>query len=73
MDFGTNYVKSGWRTTWVGCMPNPDSKDSRGRQVARGVYFYRLDTKGFRDVKKAVVTRQRSWGQSPCGDSPLRS
>jgi hypothetical protein len=34
-----------------------DSKDSRGRQVARGVYFYRLDTPGFRSVKKAVVTR----------------
>jgi len=34
-----------------------DSRDSRGRQVAHGVYFYRLDTPGFRDVKKAVVTR----------------
>ena len=34
-----------------------DSKDSRGHQVARGVYFYRLDTPGFRAVKKAVVTR----------------
>ena len=34
-----------------------DSKDNRGRQVARGVYFYRLDTPGFRSVKKAVVTR----------------
>jgi hypothetical protein len=34
-----------------------DSKDSRGRQVPRGVYFYRLDTPGFRDVKKAVVAR----------------
>ena len=34
-----------------------DSKDSRGRLVPHGVYFYRLDTKGFRDVKKAVVTR----------------
>jgi len=36
---------------------NWDSRDSRGRQVARGVYFYRLDTPGFRAVKKAVVTR----------------
>ena len=36
---------------------NWDSKDNRGRQVPHGVYFYRLDTKGFRDVKKAVVTR----------------
>ena len=36
---------------------NWDSKDSRGRLVPHGVYFYRLDTKGFRDVKKAVVTR----------------
>ena len=34
-----------------------DSRDSRGRQVPRGVYFYRLDTPGFRSVKKAVVTR----------------
>jgi len=34
-----------------------DSKDNRGRQVARGVYFYRLATPGFRSVKKAVVTR----------------
>jgi flagellar hook assembly protein FlgD len=36
---------------------NWDSKDTRGRQVPRGVYFYRLDTPGFRAVKKAVVTR----------------
>jgi hypothetical protein len=36
---------------------NWDSKDSRGRQVPHGVYFYRLDTPGFRDVKKAVVAR----------------
>jgi hypothetical protein len=34
-----------------------DSRDNRGRQVARGVYFYCLDTPGFRAVKKAVVTR----------------
>ncbi|MBM3332861.1 T9SS type A sorting domain-containing protein [candidate division WOR-3 bacterium] len=34
-----------------------DAKDSRGRQVPRGVYFYRLDTPGFRAVKKAVVAR----------------
>jgi len=34
-----------------------DSRDSRGRQVPHGVYFYRLDTPGFRAVKKAVVTR----------------
>jgi hypothetical protein len=36
---------------------NWDSKDSRGRMVPHGVYFYRLDTPGFRDVKKAVVAR----------------
>ncbi len=36
---------------------NWDSKDSRGRLVPHGVYFYRLDTPGFRDVKKAVVAR----------------
>ncbi len=36
---------------------NWDSKDNRGHLVPHGVYFYRLDTKGFRDVKKAVVTR----------------
>jgi hypothetical protein len=34
-----------------------DSKDSRGRQVPHGIYFYRLDTPGFREVKKAVVAR----------------
>jgi hypothetical protein len=34
-----------------------DSRDNRGRQVPRGVYFYRLDTPGFRSVQKAVVTR----------------
>jgi hypothetical protein len=34
-----------------------DSKDNRGRQAPRGVYFYRLDTPGFRSVKKAIVTR----------------
>jgi hypothetical protein len=31
--------------------------DHAGNRVARGVYFVRLDTPGFRDVKKAVVTR----------------
>jgi len=36
---------------------NWDTKDSRGRQVPHGVYFCRLDTPGFRDVKKAVVAR----------------
>jgi hypothetical protein len=36
---------------------NWDSKDSRGRLVPHGVYFYRLDTPGFREVKKAVVAR----------------
>jgi len=34
-----------------------DARDSRGREVPRGVYFYRLDAPGFRAVKKAVVTR----------------
>ena len=47
----SGFQKAGsYSVTW-------DSKDSRGRQVARGVYFYRLDTPGFRAVKKAVVTR----------------
>ena len=32
-----------------------DARDSHGRQVPYGVYFYRLDTPGFRSVKKAVV------------------
>ena len=34
-----------------------DARDSRGKQVPYGVYFYRLDAPGFRSVKKAVVTR----------------
>ncbi len=36
---------------------NWDARDSRGKQVPRGVYFYRLDAPGFRSVKKAVVAR----------------
>jgi hypothetical protein len=28
-----------------------------GEQVPDGVYFYRLDTPGFRPAKKAVVAR----------------
>jgi hypothetical protein len=36
---------------------NWDARDSRGKQVPYGVYFYRLDTPGFRSVKKAVVAR----------------
>ncbi len=32
-------------------------QDLHGNRAARGVYFIRLDTPGFRDVKKAVVTR----------------
>jgi len=31
--------------------------DLHGNRAARGVYFIRLDTPGFSDVKKAVVTR----------------
>jgi hypothetical protein len=34
-----------------------DARDSHGKSVPYGVYFYRLDTPGFRSVKKAVVTR----------------
>ena len=34
-----------------------DARDSNGRQVPYGVYFYHLDTPSFRSVKKAVVTR----------------
>jgi hypothetical protein len=32
-------------------------QDRNGNPVARGVYFIHLDTPGFSDVKKAVVTR----------------
>lgn len=34
-----------------------DARDSYGRLVPYGIYFCRLDTPGFRSVKKAVVTR----------------
>jgi hypothetical protein len=34
-----------------------DGRDCKGRTVAKGVYFYRLDAPGFRDTKKAVVMR----------------
>lgn len=34
-----------------------DGRDVTGRSVANGVYFYRLDVPGYRDVKKAVVMR----------------
>jgi hypothetical protein len=36
---------------------NWDARDSQGKQVPYGVYFYRLDAPGFRAVKKAVVAR----------------
>jgi hypothetical protein len=36
---------------------NWHARDARGKQVPDGVYFYRLDTPGFRSVKKAVVTK----------------
>jgi len=34
-----------------------DGTDDRGREVAHGIYFYRFDAPGFRDVKKAVLVR----------------
>ncbi|UCG43292.1 MAG: T9SS type A sorting domain-containing protein [candidate division WOR-3 bacterium] len=34
-----------------------DGRDESGRNVANGVYFYRFDAPGFRDVKKAVVMK----------------
>ncbi|MEO0086228.1 MAG: FlgD immunoglobulin-like domain containing protein, partial [candidate division WOR-3 bacterium] len=34
-----------------------DGTDTRGRRVANGIYFYRLDTPDYRNVKKAVMMR----------------
>jgi hypothetical protein len=34
-----------------------DGNDARGRRVANGIYFYRLDTPGYRKVRKAVLMR----------------
>jgi hypothetical protein len=34
-----------------------DARDTDGKQVPYGVYFYRLDTPGFRAVQKAVLTK----------------
>jgi hypothetical protein len=34
-----------------------DALDAEGKQVPYGVYFYRLDTPGFRVVQKAVLTK----------------
>jgi hypothetical protein len=39
------------------CNLTRNRQDTKGRSCACGVYFYRLDTPGFRAVKKAVVTR----------------
>jgi hypothetical protein len=36
---------------------NWDARDSHGKHVPCGVYFYHLDTPGFRSVKEAVVAR----------------
>jgi hypothetical protein len=47
----TGHQKAGFNSvSW-------DARDSHGKQVPYGVYFYRLDTPGFRSVKKAVVAR----------------
>jgi len=34
-----------------------ERSDDRGRAVANGVYFYRIDAPGLEDTKKAVVTK----------------
>jgi len=36
---------------------NWDGQDDRGRTVANGVYFYRVDAPGLRDTKKAVLMK----------------
>lgn len=40
------YKETGW-----------DGKDSKGMEVASGIYFYRIETKSFTDIKKMVLLK----------------
>jgi flagellar hook assembly protein FlgD len=34
-----------------------DGKDGRGKKVTSGVYFYRLETEGYKEAKKMILLR----------------
>jgi flagellar hook assembly protein FlgD len=34
-----------------------DGKDDRGKEVTSGVYFYRLETSGYKETKKMILLK----------------
>jgi len=48
---GDEEQKAGYRKTfWEG-------RDSNGQDVSTGIYFYRIQTRGFSDTKKLLLIR----------------